>query len=200
MFLFADTETDGVDLKENVIIEVAFILAGKRRLDEYGRFTMPVYYKRDPQKPISPKVIEMHTENGLWEDCLKAPPMVEVESASLAWLNKVLANDKGRVTLAGSNIGFDQGFFKQCMPRLFDRFHYRTYDVSVVHETFYQWAPTVNPKRKQAEHINPQAKHRALDDALWSLEETRKVRELLIKVEEVFKPQAPVTLPEEPQP
>jgi oligoribonuclease len=72
--------------------------------------------------------------------------------------------------LAGSTIAFDRSFLRAHMPRLHEKFHYRSVDVSSLTEIAKRWAPEVYEARPK----NPAgAPHRALADARESIEYLR---------------------------
>lgn len=72
--------------------------------------------------------------------------------------------------LAGSTIAFDRMFLRAHMPKLHEKFHYRSVDVSSLTELAQRWAPEVYEARPK----NPAgAPHRALADVRESIEYLR---------------------------
>lgn len=172
MILFLDLETTGLDPKTNRILEVACVLTNDQ-LERLTRAELFVKFTGDLNTaPVHPRVVEMHTVNGLWAECLSdAALTIDVVDARLAeWLRNNGANPtaNAEIYLAGNSIHFDRAFMSEWLPKTLACLHYRQIDLSSVNEMakrFWPYAYETRPKGKEG--------HRAMADCLESLELAR---------------------------
>ncbi len=128
-----DLETTGLDPMKCSILEVAYgisTLEDPFTLTERGNFT--IHHMRRKDDGVDPFVVEMHTKNGLWEECQAASLSMRDVEIGLLGIVPDVSDWEDKPTLAGNCVGFDHGFLKVYAPKLAARFHYRYYDVSSV--------------------------------------------------------------------
>lgn len=172
--LWFDAETSGLEAGKCVILEVA--LSRATLLDPFN--AVPVYdsvvqllkAQRD-RLEIDPYVVDMHTKNGLWEECdsTDVPSIRHVENELLMLVDAAATKDDMPV-LAGSSVHFDHGFLLVHMPRLAARLSHRHYDVSAI-KLFCQSQGM--PKFRKVEA------HRARPDVEESIQHGRECKQWL---------------------
>lgn len=130
MYVFLDLETTGLDPNLCDILEVGIVVYDKN-FNKLGVFNGVAHY-RDPRRDnptwIDPYVLEMHTKNGLWDECDHSGNSLKaVELAAIEFLKE---GGWDKLPMCGSTINFDRSFLAHHMVRLHDIFHYRNIDVS----------------------------------------------------------------------
>lgn len=169
--LWVDLETTG-SREGDTIIEVGAVLTNKQ-LDVQGTFSRVAYYPKAGIHFVDPFVQEMHTKNGLWNDCANQLPdltIAAIDSEMARWL-KYQARSSEHVALAGSGVShFDRRYIKKEMPLTDALLTYWALDVGVVRRFLQLWGqedkiPTAGDSDTKT--------HRALDDALQHLEEAK---------------------------
>jgi len=157
--LLCDLETTGLDPRDNLILEVGFVIV---TLD----FKMVSMFSDivDPGHQIAwdelhPSVQQMHNTNGLREavDNGKGIDIGDLEEGLIDWYRENFGNAK--VPLSGSTIGFDQAFLKEHLSDFPDMIHYRTIDWSSVKELCRRYNPEVYAKLPAKREI-----HRSIPD------------------------------------
>lgn len=131
--LWIDLETSGLDPHQDLILEVAAIVADlERPFNSKGHELHAVLFALCAAEDLHPKVLEMHTKNGLLAECERSTvSYLRVEDELLDMVPEV--EDREDMTaLAGSSVHFDLGFIRVHMPRLAKRLSHRVYDVSAV--------------------------------------------------------------------
>lgn len=132
--LWLDLEATGLYARKHDILELAASIA-----DLHDPFNaLPVYdavacYPRHMHVELDKFVFDMHTKNGLLEDCAldSALDIRRIEQDLLDLVPMVEDRDD-RTTLAGSSIHFDHEFVSIHMPELAKRLSHRHYDVSAL--------------------------------------------------------------------
>lgn len=167
-YLWLDLETTGLDPHNDTIMEIAWALTGPDLVIQQ----MESYCLDDVPHHISnTHVREMHTNNGLISDLergVRCSSLVAVDSDLCEILGELA---EGPIFLSGSGIHFDLGFLRVWECAFLDLLHYRLMDVSVVGRFLQDFCNIKPPSHTTA--------HRALDDALLSIERAREYRKML---------------------
>lgn len=167
--LWCDLETSGLDSKTNCILEASFALADINSPQEIMRQSHVVFafgeIEREWLRTNNPKVFDMHTKNGLLEECSRStmlPGLFEVVVLEyVPWID----DPDERVTIAGSSVHFDLSFLREWMPTLASRLSHRTYDVSAI-KLFFEGQGMPRIKKRLT--------HRTLDDIFESMYHLRQ--------------------------
>lgn len=129
-YVFLDLETTGLDPNLSDILEVGIVVYDKN-FNKLGVFNEVAHYRHPDKNPstwVDLFVINMHTKNGLWDECdASQRSLRQVEHDAIEFLK---AGGWENQPLAGSTINFDRSFLRTHMLKLHDCFHYRNIDVS----------------------------------------------------------------------
>ena len=173
-FLWVDLETTGLDPSKCRILEWAAVLAndgidGDMAVDLFGGGVINQEAGDGWAAEMDPFVRDMHTCNGLIEEC-EAGAGHDLKKAEdlLITLASGLITGPRSVVLAGSTVAFDQGFLRVHMPRLAKLLSHRCFDVSTLKMADRAWA---GQPFKKAEA------HRAMPDVLESLAHAKEIRD-----------------------
>jgi len=133
--LWCDLETTGLDPNDDFILEIAATVS--MRSKPLTLLVNPIAHVltcRKRMMDIHPKVREMHTANGLFDETVYSTTQVhEVEEELLRIVPEPDESEYDtRTVVAGSSAHFDLGFLRRHMPRLAKRLSHRVYDVSMV--------------------------------------------------------------------
>lgn len=154
MLLVLDLETDGLDPARNIVLEVGAILLDAQ--DE-NRASWHFLCPHRGLDHVDPVVVEMHTKNGLWRDCMqhgRDPEEVDVLLATGLRTYGALAR---QVVLVGHSIHFDLSFLHAQMPETARLLSHRIRDIGAMGRTLRDWGVDL-PEL-------PAMPHRALEDA-----------------------------------
>lgn len=177
LLVWIDCEMTGLDLTNDVLIEVA-ALVSDGNLNVLGDgVDVIVKPTRAAMAQMSDFVREMHDKSGLLPLLDDGVDLETAENQVLEYIRSWVPNPR-TAPLAGNTIGTDRAFLARDMPTLEAHVHYRNVDVSSVKELARRWHPRA--------YYNTPAKsgnHRALADIRESIEELRYYREA------VFMPQ-----------
>jgi len=137
--LWLDLETTGLDPQQDCILEIALMEADFENPFEVGegfQATLPLRVSHDMMlHEFHPIVLEMHTKNGLWDECRKSTrSLADVEDALLnrfGW-SRGMKIEHELYVLAGSTVSFDHEFLKLDMREFARHLSHRHYDVSAI--------------------------------------------------------------------
>jgi len=167
-----DLETTGLDHKTCEILEIALIEAELLAPFEPLRTYHAIVGWEGNQSSLHSKVIEMHTKNGLFEECARSTRTIVAIEHELLTLVPEVEDPREKPVLAGSSIHFDHDFIREHLPILNRRLSHRHYDVSAV-KLFARSLGMAKPPVAEA--------HRALDDIRESIEHAKTCRDWLLK-------------------
>lgn len=180
-FLWLDLETTGLDPHKCRILEWAVVLAADDRegdmsvvesFDNVIGFGLAVEggdfeQLKAAKAEMDPYVLNMHTKNGLLQDCIDSDETLASAEDFLVSLVENMGATKGQIVLAGSTVAFDLGFIRVHMPRFAHYLSHRCFDVSTLKMAERDWAGQAFKKAEA---------HRALPDILESLEHAAEIR------------------------
>ncbi len=162
--IWLDLETTGLDVNQDVILEVGVVVAEEFDIISSGSWL--VHDSSFRIQDLDPCVVDMHTKNNLFKEAeVGGKPLAAVENDLVWWLTRVMPAG-AHWKLAGSSIHFDRKFIDKYMLKLSERLHYQMLDVTAVRESLLDWEPKIVNSRPR-EHSN----HRALSDCFSSLSE-----------------------------
>lgn len=127
-FLFLDLETTGLDPEQDQILECAAVVCGPD-LEPVGcsyQIVLALSPAGAARLAANDYVRNMHTVNGLLDECARSPNGITSMVADLlALVDAFEWTDDGKPILAGSTIQFDRSFM---LPPVLERLHYRQLD------------------------------------------------------------------------
>jgi len=158
--LWIDMEMTGLDVRENVIIELAAIVTDlqMKALEEYHEV---VYQPPEELAKMDAWNQNTHGGSGLLAKIPHGKPLYDVESEVLALIGRHF-DDEVRPVLTGNSIQQDRKFIEAYMFRLEQRLHYRMIDVSSFKQIF---------NHIYGVRFSKTGSHRALDDIHESIRE-----------------------------
>lgn len=175
-FVFLDLETTGLDPIYDVILEIGMVIVDSELnlTHTWGRTANWEHITYDtrtgvyePPFGVHKIVADMHTKNGIWEDCYRSTESIGMcmHKAHL-WLDTVLPKDH-KIPMAGNTIGFDRSFLQAGFPGFLNLFHHRSIDVSSMRVLYEEWLPDGEPLPVGNDL------HRAVPDCMDSIEKLR---------------------------
>lgn len=174
--VWVDLETTGLNVERRVILEIATIITDKDlNAIEEGP---PIVIHHPPAilSRLDAWCRSQHAASGLLAASRKSTMTVEeAERETLAMLRKHCP--PRLCPLCGNSICFDRRFLIRYMPKLDTYLSYRNVDVSSIKELVRRWHP------QNAQRIEKQSSHRALDDIRESIDELKLYRRLFFKEE-----------------
>ncbi|WP_413288221.1 oligoribonuclease [Bdellovibrio sp. HCB337] len=158
-----DMEMTGLDVKKEVIIEVAAIITDLD-FQELDQFETVVRQPQSYLDNMDAWNTEHHKKSGLTAKVPygMAPDLVEAKLCDL--VKKHFPDSKNKPILAGNSINQDRLFIDKYMPEFGERLHYRVVDVS-------SWKVIMN--KKFGYTYSKSNQHRALDDIRESIQELK---------------------------
>lgn len=163
MLIWIDCETTGLE-DTSELLELACVVT-----QNDGEVVDKVSWVVRPHaldlKKMSPEVVAMHTQNGLFADCVKPSAVTAgmVDGYLEQFLSKYIpANSYERPYLCGSSVHFDRNFLSDFTSM--KKFHYRNFDVTTLRKFMEIVDPEAYSKLKTAD-----GNHRALPDILSSI-------------------------------
>lgn len=167
-FFFCDLETTGLYATHDLILEAAFIITDENLEELTAQQCVVSFEKGAVARAIrDPKVLEMHTKNGLIKDCEgpRSNGLYQIEECMVSAIASTCDSEE-KPMLAGSSVHFDRDFIRFRMPRLNTMLHHRHFDVSVLQTGADLWAP-------EMVYIGGESRHRAMPDIRHSLDKAR---------------------------
>jgi len=177
-FCFLDLETTGLNLQTAQILEVACILTDFHGLNEFGNVHSYVHYE---DVTFDPFIVNMHTENGLWDamnnwmlngekgNARPLPQISYVDTLLADWIGNLKAvYNLDHIEMAGSTIGqFDMQLCNRDFPHFMKHLHHRVFDVRSL-KTLAEMTHNDVPE------IIVEPKHRAMSDCQSELKYARQ--------------------------
>lgn len=197
LILWTDIETNGLELAEHKILEVACVLTDTdlREISRIERLVTPNYVgpefktRKDrcefAREKANPFVRDMHEKNGLWEALFEGgQDSVEAEGDIAQWLvacleehgNKLENGTLDAPLIGGASVHFDRKFLDYNMPKITNLCHYRMVDVSTLKRQCEWWLPSY-----VALDPGSEAEHRAMSDILFTIKEAAAIKALVQK-------------------
>lgn len=144
-----DLETTGLEPTQGSILEVALIITDNQLRVTYANSWCVEFYGDLEDEYVN----DMHTQNGLLEDCRYSKHQLDdIEARMIA----ILSRCDERLRIAGSSPHFDRSWIKVHMPQLNAMLHHQHLDVSTLRIFF-------GATRKPLDSLD-ETTHRALAD------------------------------------
>ena len=154
---FLDCETTGLSPEKDRLLEVGIVVVDIPTFAIVHEDHRVFHYDiKKPHGYIHPKVIEMHTVNGLWDAC-KISLLDDYQKMDQIIAQILVDNGCQGAVLAGANPDFDRRFLRNILPQTDKLLHYRNFDTN----TF--WLLQEFLTGESGKRAKP-ASHRAVDD------------------------------------
>lgn len=171
LLIWCDLETTGLDPYETYILETAIGIAPFSNPFLLGPiYERVLYANRGPDSHGNKFILDMHTKNGLWDECERShltTKVVDIQIASMIRNALAESGSTEKPVLAGSTVHFDLGYIRRWLPETAALLSHRVYDVSGI-KLFCQ-SLGMEPLVSEAE-----AAHRAKDDILASIDHAKR--------------------------
>jgi len=174
---WVDIETTGfTELSKNMvhkhkILEVGLVVTDQD-FNVVDKISVVIGHNRqEAMRWADDYVINMHTKNGLWDECEKST--LSIKDAEVKLLEFIVKNGVGRFEspMWGNSVYLDRAFLEAQMPEFASYFHFRNGDLSAVKEFLKLISPDFEPIKASG--------HRALDDIYESINEAKLYRSLI---------------------
>jgi oligoribonuclease len=174
LLVWVDCEMTGLDLEQDVLIEVAALVTDPE-LNVLGDGVDVVIHADDAALGSMVEIVSaMHEKSGLTEAVRASTVTVqEAEDMVMEYVTQYV-KDPRTAPLCGNSIATDRSFLVRHMPRFDAHLHYRMIDVSSIKELCRRWYPRTyfgQPAKGLA--------HRALADIRESIRELEYYRRTL---------------------
>lgn len=159
---FTELDKDGV--KRHKILEIGIVLTNAK-YEPYAEYQVVIHHdKQELLDVMDDVVLNMHTKNGLLEECEASTiSEAQAEQQIIAFLKQHVANFTA--PLSGNTIYLDRAFMEARMPALSRYLHYRNFDVSALKIFFKNLSAQLEYQKAPS--------HRALDDIKMSIKEVK---------------------------
>lgn len=173
--IWIDLEMTGLDVKRDVIIEIATVVTDAQLNVLAEGPVIAVKQSIAKLEGMDKWNTKQHGQSGLVER-VKASKIRtrEAEQQTLKFLRKYIS--KGKSPMCGNTIHQDRKFLAKYMPELEQFFHYRHIDVSTIKELALRWCP------EKIKSFKKESKHLALSDIIDSIDELKFYREHLMSI------------------
>ncbi|MFT4231168.1 MAG: oligoribonuclease [Leucobacter sp.] len=163
--VWIDCEMTGLDADRDGLCEIAVIVTDFELQPLDPGFEIVIDPGAEALANMNDFVRGMHEKSGLLPRIETGASLEEAEDQVLAYLQRFVAPGR-RPLVAGNTIGMDRRFIAKYLPRLEERLHYRSIDVSTIKELSRRWYPAAysgSPEKRGG--------HRALADIAESIQE-----------------------------
>ena len=175
--IWIDLEMTGLDTQNDVIIEIATIVADSELNILAEGPIIAIHQPDEVLAGMDEWNTRQHGGSGLTERVRKSEiKEAEAERQTIEFLQEYVPTNAS--PMCGNSICQDRRFLARCMPELEDYFHYRNLDVSSLKELAKRWAPEVS------KGYSKNSSHLAMDDIKDSIEELKHYRANFIKLPE----------------
>lgn len=175
--IWIDLEMTGLDVQENVILEIATVITDKNLVVLAEGPVLAIFQSEEALAKMNKWNVDQHTKSGLIERVKESQVSTQqAQKSTLHFLKQTVPKQKS--PMCGNSICMDRRFLARYMPELEKYFHYRNLDVSSVKELARRWQP------KMAKGFKKESQHMALNDIHDSIEELRYYREHFFKMSE----------------
>lgn len=187
LFLFLDTETTGLNYKEdnstprtNKMLQLAYKLYDEKVEKEISSNNYYVKYSKEELKEIKKSmnsfVKEMHEATGLL-DVLETEKTKNISTIDEELSNLLENYSEHKIIIAGNNIQFDYEVVRRNLPKTSSKLNYSILDVSSVRKVFSTVVSDFGKKTKDEKLSN----HDALVDIDECIKELKKYQNILRK-------------------
>jgi oligoribonuclease len=171
LLVWIDCEMTGLDLRSDVLIEVAAVITGADLIPIDSGLEIVIRADDAILDGMIDVVRDMHDRSGLTKAVRASQTTLkQAEDQVLEYVTKHVPEPR-TAPLCGNSIATDRSFIARDMPRLDAHLHYRMIDVSSIKELSRRWYPRAyfgQPAKGLA--------HRALVDILESIRELEYYR------------------------
>lgn len=161
-FVWLDLEMTGLDIKNDVILEIAIVITDSYCNVLYDGTSYVIHQSDELLARMDVWCTKTHTASGLVFDVQKSKNKIDYVEKMLVHTIQQYAPNKCGI-LAGNSVWQDRLFLAKYMPNILELLHYRILDVSSIKELALAWYPIIPYKKSDA--------HRALPDIHESIKE-----------------------------
>lgn len=170
-----DTETSGLDERDEMLLEVACIVTDSE-LNELGTFHAVVYHNEAGvarlKRRARPTVVKMHEKTGLWDRLGSGRFLHDIDRDLLLFLEQY--GGIGNMPIAGNSVAFDTRYMREYLPQAFGHLSYQVIDVTSLRLLKKRWFPETDELEKHSDHT-------ALKDIQESIRELKHYRKVMFK-------------------
>lgn len=163
--VWIDCEMTGLDPDRDGLCEIAVIVTDFDLAPLDPGFETVIDPGAETLARMGDFVHEMHTKSGLLQRIESGVTTADAEQQVIDYLARFIAEGQ-RPLVAGNTIGMDRRFIAKHMPKLDERLHYRSIDVSTIKELARRWYPV-----SYSHAPEKRGGHRALADIAESIQE-----------------------------
>jgi oligoribonuclease len=165
--IWVDLETFGLNPQSDPVVEVGFKITDLDlvTIDDFQIviWDTPTYDERFEimKNTLADQyVYKMHQTSGLWEDCQRIGASPDVATEKINTFLEGHGIRGGEEPLCGSSVHFDRDMLGAQFPSVFERFHYRIIDNSVLKGLCQAFSPELYVQMD----LEPEGLHRVLPD------------------------------------
>lgn len=172
--VWIDCEMTGLDVDRDGLCEIAVIVTDFELAPLDPGFEIVINPGSDALENMGDFVRGMHEKSGLLPRIEAGATLEEAERQVIGYLKRFVTAGR-KPLVAGNTIGMDRRFIAKYLPKLEERLHYRSIDVSTIKELARRWYPAAYfgaPEKRGG--------HRALADIAESIQELAYFREAVL--------------------